>query len=228
MSIFQLNKELIFPHPELANSEGILAIGGDLEPKRILLAYYNGIFPWFSEEEPILWWSPEERFVLFPQEIRISKSMKKVIKKKHFQVTLDTCFSQVIGNCADLRANKEGTWITEEMKTSYCALHELGFAHSVEVWEEEQLVGGLYGISIGKCFFGESMFSTRDNASKVALIILNEELKKREYHLIDCQVYTKHLESLGARTISRKSFLEMLKVGVLEKTERGNWGSWLK
>lgn len=214
MPIFALTEDLSFPHPSLANEDGLLAVYGDLSPERLLHAYCNGIFPWYSEDEPILWWSPDPRFILYPKDIKISHSMKKILKKNVFKVTFDTCFKDVISNCADVRKETTGTWITEEMQAAYCKLHEFGFAHSVEVWFEDELVGGLYGLSIGKCFFGESMFSTVSNASKVAFITLCNVLREREYLLIDCQVYTEHLESLGAISIDRAHFLELIEDGL--------------
>jgi leucyl/phenylalanyl-tRNA---protein transferase len=223
MPIFKLSEDLVFPHPSRANKDGILAVGGDLSPQRLLLAYNNGIFPWFNEGDPIIWWSPNPRFVLFPQNIRISTSMKKVIKRGEYTVTLDEVFPDVIKACGNLRT--DGTWITDSMVESYCKLHELGFAHSVETWYEGRLVGGLYGVSLGRCFFGESMFSTRANASKAALIYLAEKLLDREFLLIDCQVYTKHLESMGAENVSRNRFLELLSKGLEAETLRGAWGS---
>ena len=212
MPIYRLSKDLIFPHPSLAEEDGLLAVGGDLSAQRLLLAYTNGIFPWFSEDEPILWWSPDPRFIVYPKDIKISKSMKKLFKKNTFKITFDTCFRDVISNCSNVR-KETGTWITKEMIDAYCKLHEIGFAHSVETWYENRLVGGLYGIIIGKCFFGESMFSTMDNSSKAAFITLGKVLSQKEFLMIDCQVHTSHLESLGAVHISREEFLELLKKG---------------
>ena len=207
MPIYRLSNDLVFPDPSLAEEDGLLALEGDLSPERLLLAYSNGIFPWFSEEEPILWWSPDPRFVVYPKDIRISHSMKKILKKNTYRISFDTCFRDVISNCSNLR-KQTGTWITNEMIEAYCKLHELGFAHSVEAWYEDKLVGGLYGVSIGKCFFGESMFSTMDNASKVAFITLSKVLEEKGFVVIDCQVHTTHLESLGAVYISREEFLQ--------------------
>ncbi|NLI58396.1 MAG: leucyl/phenylalanyl-tRNA--protein transferase [Clostridium sp.] len=224
MPIFQLTDDIIFPHPSLANEDGILAIGGDLSVERLLLAYANGIFPWYTDEQPIIWWSPDPRFVLFPKDIKISKSMNKFLRKNLYKVTLDTSFEKVIYMCADLRANN--TWITDEMMESYIMLHKLGFAHSVEVWYENSLVGGLYGVSLGNCFFGESMFSTMDNASKTALIFLSEKLMEKDFLLIDCQVYSKHLESMGALNIPRDRFLKFLKISSTKKTLIGNWSNY--
>lgn len=211
MPIFRLCEDLIFPDPSLAEGDGLLAAYGDLSPERLILAYKNGIFPWFSEGEPILWWSPDPRFVLYPKDIKISHSMKKVLKNNIYRISFDTCFRDVISSCSSTR--KE-TWITKDMIEAYCKLHELGHAHSVETWYGDKLVGGLYGISIGKCFFGESMFSIMDNSSKVAIITLCKKLENEGFIIIDCQVYTKHLESLGAVNISRKEFLKILKHGI--------------
>lgn len=214
MNNFFLTKELKFPPIENATKEGIVAIGGDLSIERLLLAYKNGIFPWFSEGEPIIWWSPDPRFVLFPDELIISKSMKKLLKKEIYRITINKSFKEVISMCRECRINKEGTWITHDMINAYCKLRELGHVLSTEVWHNEKLVGGLYGVVIGKCFFGESMFSIMDNASKAALIELTDYLKKNKFIIIDCQVYSKHLESMGARNIPRKEFLELLKKGI--------------
>lgn len=218
MPVYTLPEDLIFPHPKLAREDGLLAVGGDLSIERLFLAYSNGIFPWYSDGEPILWWSPNPRFVLFPQDIKISKSMKKILKKGMYKVTYDTCFRDVIYNCGKMREENEGTWITEDMLEAYCRLHEEGYAHSVEVWHEEELVGGLYGVSIGKCFFGESMFSKMSNTSKIALITLSKDLLAKRFTLIDCQIYTKHLESMGAVKISRDEFLRLLKDSVKHKS----------
>jgi len=213
MAIYRLSNDLVFPDPSLAEEDGLLALEGDLSPERLLLAYSNGIFPWFSEEEPILWWSPDPRFVLYPKDIRISHSMKKTLKKNTYRVSFDTCFRDVISNCSNIR-KEEGTWITNDMIEAYCKLHELGFAHSVEAFYEDKLVGGLYGVSIGKCFFGESMFSTMNNASKAAFITLSKVLTEKGFVVIDCQVHTNHLESLGAVYISRVDFLQVVQRGI--------------
>ncbi len=207
--IFQLTDDLIFPNPELSEDDGLLAIGGDLSLDRLLLAYENGIFPWFNEDDPILWYSPPERFVLYPKEVKISKSMAKVIKSCIFKVTYNNAFEAVINNCANtFRDGQEGTWINKLMLDAYLNLHKKGFAHSIEVWENEELVGGLYGVLMNGIFCGESMFAKKSNASKVGLIWLCENAK---ISLIDCQVYTPHLESLGAVLIDRNAFLEVLR-----------------
>lgn len=203
-----LNDEFIFPDPALAEPDGLLAIGGDLREERLLLAYQNGIFPWFSEDDPILWYAPHERCVIFPAHIKISKSMSKVIHSGTFEVTIDQVFSQVIEACASVpRAGQDGTWITREMQEAYIKLHRLGYAHSIEVWQNQQLVGGLYGIQINTVFCGESMFSKVSNASKTALIYL---ATKMDFELIDCQLPNEHLISLGAEMISRAAYLEIL------------------
>jgi leucyl/phenylalanyl-tRNA--protein transferase len=209
MPVFKLSEDLIFPHPSLAEEDGLLAAYGDLSTERLILAYANGIFPWFSEGEPILWWSPDPRFVLYPKDIKISHSMKKLLKKNTYKISFDTCFRDVISNCAEVR-EESGTWITKDMIEAYCKLHTLGYAHSVETWYEDKLVGGLYGIIIGKCFFGESMFSIMDNASKAAMITLCKKLQEKDFVIVDCQVYSKHLESLGAVNISREKFVEIV------------------
>jgi leucyl/phenylalanyl-tRNA--protein transferase len=211
MPVFTLSKRLSFPPPHLAIKEGLLAVGGDLSPERLLLAYRNGIFPWYSPGEPILWWSPDPRLVLYPDELRVSRSLRKVIKRNLFHITLDKSFDSVIQACADAkRSYGEGTWITDEMKTAYCELHRRGYAHSVEAWQGDTLVGGLYGLAIGRAFFGESMFSRVSNASKAAFVTLVENLKCLKFSLIDCQVRTDHLVRFGAREIPRKLFLDQV------------------
>lgn len=210
--MFFLSERLFFPPIESANTEGLLAVGGDLKPARLILAYQNGIFPWFNEDSPILWWSPDPRMVLFPDKIKISKSMKKVLKGNQFRLTKNTCFAKIIDQCASVkRQGQEGTWLTNNMKKAYKRLHEIGFAHSYEVWENNALVGGLYGIDMGHVFCGESMFSTSSNASKFAFIKMVEEVKQKKYKIIDCQLYTAHLESLGAEEISRDAFMRILR-----------------
>jgi len=205
--IFRLDERLLFPDPELAEPDGLLAVEGDLSTERLLLAYQNGIFPWYSDDTPILWYSPHERCVLFPEELEISKSMQKVITSGRFTITMDGCFEKVINSCSSIeRPGQDGTWITGEMKAAYVQLHQKGFAHSVEVWLEDNLIGGLYGIQTGNVFCGESMFSLVSNASKAALIYLCG----MGYKLIDCQVYTPHLASMGARMISRKEYMRFV------------------
>jgi leucyl/phenylalanyl-tRNA--protein transferase len=207
--IFRLDERLIFPDPALAEEDGLLAIGGDLDPKRLMLAYQNGIFPWYSDDTPILWYSPHERFVLNPVELRISKSMKQVMRSGKFKITFNTAFATVIQACAAAeRIDQDGTWITNDMQQAYIKLYELGAAHSVEVWFNNDLVGGLYGVEVGKVFCGESMFTKMSNASKLALITLCQTGK---YGLIDCQVHTDHLASLGAKIIGRDEYQAILK-----------------
>ncbi len=194
----------------LTNPDGLLAIGGCLSSQRIINAYQQGIFPWYSSGEPILWWSPNPRLVLFPKNLKISRSLKKTIRKGNFQVTYDQAFSQVMQHCAAPRKKEYGTWITEEIYQAYTQLHQQGFAHSCEVWFDNELVGGLYGISIGQVFFGESMFHKKTDASKIAFHSLVNQLSEWGYQLIDCQVHTNHLSSLGAEEIDRKKFLSLL------------------
>jgi len=219
-----LNEKLIFPTVDRADEQGIVAIGGDLSPDRLLLAYRSGIFPWFSEDDPIIWWSPDPRFVMYPSELKVSKSMAQVLKKQLFKITFDTNFRSVITACQQVRRQgQSGTWITDEMLEAYCDLHALGYAHSVEAWQEGQLVGGLYGISLGKAFFGESMFASVSNASKAAYITLVQKLEKNNFQIIDCQVYTEHLESLGAIGIPRMLFIEKINQALEQETMQVSW-----
>ena len=207
-----LTQELSFPSVTEAASDGLLAIGGDLSTSRLLLAYKSGIFPWFEESDPILWWSPPKRMVLFFNDLKVSHSMRNVIKKEVFTVTFNTAFREVIQNCQQVkREGQQGTWITNEMIESYCELHKLGKAMSVEVWQNKNLVGGLYGVNMQPVFCGESMFSKVSNASKMAFISLVEFLKTNHYHLLDCQIYNDHLHSLGCKEIDREDFLKILK-----------------
>ena len=209
--MYRLTDALLFPSPEQASAEGIVAVGGDLLPERVMLAYRKGIFPWFESDDFLLWWSPDPRMVLFPDRLKISKSMRTVLRKKQFEVTFNKAFDQVVEACAKVkRFGQNGTWITPGLMEVYSTLHIQGHAHSVEVWEEGSLVGGLYGIDLGTVFCGESMFSKSSNAIKVALIFLVKELKKNKYELIDCQVPTQHLASMGAEPISRTEFLTFL------------------
>ena len=207
----QLNSEHIFPSALSANNDGIVAIGGDLDPKRILQAYKQGIFPWFESDDYLVWWSPDPRMVLFPAKLKISKSTKKILKDGSFNVTFNQSFDQVVECCASVkRFGQNGTWITEGLKKAYNLLHKEGHAFSVEVWKDFELVGGLYGIDLGDVFCGESMFSKENNASKIGFIHLIKELTKNGYKLIDCQVPSAHLKSLGAEEISREQFLNFL------------------
>jgi leucyl/phenylalanyl-tRNA--protein transferase len=216
MPVFRLTDEMIFPDPGLATREGLLAVGGDLSAERLLLAYRTGIFPWYGENEPILWWSPDPRCVLFPQEIYVSRRLERLIRQRRFQLTGNRSFAQVVASCADVRVKHgQQTWLIAEMQAAYQKLHELGFAHSVEAWEDDELVGGLYGVALGKFFFGESMFHRRTNASKVILAQLVRYLHREEFILLDCQVPNPHLASMGARDIPRDDFLELLSNGGL-------------
>ncbi|MWB95669.1 leucyl/phenylalanyl-tRNA--protein transferase [Flavobacterium sp. GA093] len=204
--------DLYFPPVSQADEEGVLAVGGDLSPERLELAYKSGIFPWFNEGEPILWWAPDPRMVLFLDELIVSKSMRNILNRNLFKVTFNQDFAAVISNCQEIkREGQNGTWISNEMIEAYCHLHTEGIAKSVEVWQDEVLVGGLYGIDLGHVFCGESMFSKVSNASKVAFIALVDYLKKENYKLLDCQVYNPHLESLGCREIDREEFMSILK-----------------
>jgi leucyl/phenylalanyl-tRNA--protein transferase len=224
MPVYQLTEDLIFPSPFLASREGLLAIGGDLSPNRLLLAYSNGIFPWYSEDEPILWWSPDPRLVLYPDELKVSRSLKRIIRQNVFEISMDCAFREVITECARVRLeNQQGTWIVEDMLEAYCRLHESGFAHSVEAWHDNQLAGGLYGVSLGRCFFGESMFTRVTNASKVALVALVEHLKPLDLAFIDCQITTGHLTRFGAREISRSRYLDELDAALNAPTLKGKW-----
>ena len=210
MPLFALDKELIFPPVHLAEPDGLLAMGGDLSTDRILLAYRSGIFPWY-EGDTILWWSPDPRFVLFPDELKVSKSIKPLLNSNRFTFTTNKAFKQVIHYCKETkRPGQEGTWITNEVEKAYCKMHELGHAHSAEVWKNGELVGGLYGIKLGKVFFGESMFSKVSNASRIAFIKYVEHLKSEGIALIDCQVYTEYMEGFGAKMIERKDFIVLL------------------
>jgi leucyl/phenylalanyl-tRNA--protein transferase len=213
LTMFLLNNTLSFPPIEMADEDGLLAVGGDLSTERLLLAYRNGIFPWYNEDEPICWWCPDPRFVLFPAELLISKSMRTVLNNDSFQFTINNAFQEVIQNCKTItRKGQAGTWISPAIQKAYTRLHELGFAHSAEAWQGGKLVGGLYGIRMGTVFFGESMFSSSPNASKYALIRYVQEIAKEGVQLIDCQVYTSHLESMGARIITRDAFARMLPI----------------
>lgn len=209
--MYKLSSEHIFPSPLSANREGIVAVGGDLDPQRILLAYKMGIFPWFESDDHLLWWSPDPRMVLFPNKLKISKSTKKVLNNNSFEITFNKSFTEVVKACAKVkRFGQNGTWITEGLMKAYKKLHEEGYAYSVEVWENFELVGGLYGIDLGHIFCGESMFTKTNNASKIAFIHLVRELSKNGYKLIDCQVPSAHLKSLGAEIISRQDFVKHL------------------
>jgi leucyl/phenylalanyl-tRNA--protein transferase len=222
--VYLLDERPLFPSPERARGDGLLAVGGDLSVPRLLEAYRNGIFPWYEEGGPILWWSPDPRLVLVPDEFRASRSLRALLRKGTYEVTFDAAFARVIRACATApRRDEPGTWITPEMEASYTALHGLGYAHSVESWCEGGLVGGLYGVHLGRCFFGESMFSLRPDASKVALADLADFLRSRGTLLIDCQVTSEHLLSLGAREVPRAEFLRRLREALRYPTGRERW-----
>jgi leucyl/phenylalanyl-tRNA--protein transferase len=225
LPLFELSKNLIvFPDAEEALDDGLLAIGGDLSVRRLLLAYSKGIFPWYSGLSPILWWSPDPRFILFPDEFRVSKSLAKTIASGKFEIRVDTNFEVVIESCACInRKHEKGTWITDNMKKAYIRLHKAGYAHSFEAYFEGKLAGGLYGVSIGKAFFGESMFHLITDASKVATYYLVEFAKKHNFLLIDSQIRTPHLESFGAKDISRKEYLNLLNDAITSETLKGKW-----
>lgn len=222
--VFLLNDEIKFPPVHLARGDGLLAMGGDLSQKRLLLAYRMGIFPWFSESEPILWWSPDPRLVLFPGELTTSRRLQRTIRQSRFQVTMDRAFESVIRACAGMpRKNSKGTWIVDEMIEAYCRLHESGYAHSVEAWYQGKLAGGVYGIALGLVFFGESMFTRISNASKVAFVKLVEYLGAQGFYMIDCQMTTSHLLHFGAREVPRSFFLKKLEKSVDCPARPGKW-----
>lgn len=210
-------------HQALREPNGLLAIGGDLSVPRLLAAYQQGIFPWFNEDQPILWWSPDPRAVLFPDALKISRSLRKRLRQQPFRITLDTAFAEVIQECAAARKKSHGTWITPEMQTAYIQLYESGYAHSVEAWQDEHLVGGLYGVSVGSAFFGESMFSRSNDASKVALVYMVHQLRYWKFEFIDCQVESTHLNSLGAVSINRDDFIMHLNKAIQAPTRQGHW-----
>jgi len=224
MPVFRLSSNLTFPPPHLAIAEGLLAVGGDLSIERLVMAYSQGIFPWYAEDDPILWWSPDPRLVLYPDELHVSRSLRKLLRQRPFAVTLDRAFDRVIRACAGSRGpDHPGTWIVPEMIAAYETLHGAGLAHSVEAWDGDGLAGGLYGVSLGDVFFGESMFSRASNASKAALVHLVEGLQRAGFRLIDCQVTTAHLMRFGAREISRSRFLEELQRALKHPTRQGRW-----
>jgi leucyl/phenylalanyl-tRNA--protein transferase len=222
--LHRLGRSIAFPDPSLSEPDGLLAVGGDLTPRRLLAAYAAGIFPWFDERSPILWWSPDPRLVLDPGELHVSRSLARTLRRGRFQVTADTAFERVIRRCSAAdRPGQRGTWITPEMIEAYATLHRLGFAHSFEAWEGDVLAGGLYGISLGSAFFGESMFAERPDASKVAFVTAVQWLRGRGVTLVDCQVRTEHLVSLGAKEIPRSRFLARLAKALHAPTEQGRW-----
>lgn len=222
--VFQLSEELEFPDPVLAEESGLLAVGGDLRPERIILAYQNGIFPWYSEGRPILWWCPSPRLVLEPASLHVGRSLRKTMRKAPYRITADTAFDQVIDACAQTpRPDLGGTWITDDMREAYLRLHALGVAHSIEAWEGEELVGGLYGLSLGTAFFGESMFARKPDASKIAFVTLVEQLRAWDFGFVDCQVVTDHLVRFGAVEIELDDFLRRLDHATDQPTRRGPW-----
>ena len=224
MPVYRLGPELVFPDPEESEPEGLLAVGGDLAPQRLLLAYASGIFPWYAEGQPILWHSPDPRAVVVPSALHVSRSLDKTLRRRKFEVRLDTAFADVIRACAEVpRRGEEGTWITNDMIRAYERLHESGYAHSAEAWEGDRLVGGVYGISLGGAFFGESMFTRRSDASKVAFTVLMRQLERWHFDFLDCQMRTPHLERMGAVLWPRKAFLAALARSVVRETRCGRW-----
>ena len=224
MPVYRLTNEIVFPPPDHAAADGLLAVGGDLSSERLLLAYRLGIFPWYGPGLPILWWSPDPRLILEPGDFRISRRLRQTFRRGRFEVTFDRSFASVIMACATVqRRGQDGTWINRDMQQAYIRLHELGYAHSAESWLEGNLVGGIYGVSLGRCFFGESMFSYENDASKAALAALVWHLRNWQFHMIDAQVTTRHLLSLGAREVPRKVFLENLRAALDFRTLRGRW-----
>ena len=225
MTVFLLSEKIAFPPPRYSNPDGLLAVGGDLSRERLVLAYRMGIFPWYSAGDPVLWWSPDPRLILPVDAFHISRSLKKVIGKGIFRITFDTAFDRVISGCAARRKEGDsGTWIVPEMADAYTGLHEAGIAHSVEAWSGDELAGGLYGVSLGRCFFGESMFTRAANASKVALAALVSYIKERGFDFVDCQVTTDHLLRMGAREVPREVFLAMLERSMASPSLIGKWG----
>jgi leucyl/phenylalanyl-tRNA--protein transferase len=225
MPVYFLSPDfMVFPHPEMADESGMLAVGGDLSPERLLTAYSFGIFPWYDEDEPITWWSPDPRSVVRPGGVKVSKSMRPFLKK--YQLKIDQSFEKVIHHCRKInRKGGEGTWITEEMEEAYLELHRLGYAHSFETWFEGELIGGLYGVSLGRCFFGESMFSLKSNASKFAFIQLSEWTREKDFLLIDCQVPNDHLSKMGCTGMPRFSYLQIMRKNLLSTSLLGKWST---
>lgn len=224
MPVFRLPQTISFPPPQLARADGLLAVGGDLSTERLLLAYRMGIFPWFSEGDPLLWWSPNPRLVLYPQELKVSRRLRRLMRTQKFTITVDTAFENVITACAQTRLERdEPTWIDRRMIEAFTRLHREGYAHSVEAWQENRLTGGLYGVSLGNCFFGESMFMRVSNASKAAFVTLASWLKRRGFEMIDCQVTTAHLSRFGAVEIPRCRFLAVLARALKAPDRRGPW-----
>ena len=224
MTVYRLGREPVFPPPAEAEPNGLLAVGGDLSSERLLAAYAAGIFPWYEDPQPYLWFSPDPRWLLLPAELHVSRRLARTLRQRRFTVTLDTAFERVIHGCANVRrAGSPGTWITPAMQTAYQALFELGFAHSAEAWQDGELAGGVYGVSLGAAFFGESMFTLRPDASKAAFATLVRQLAAWRFDFVDCQVRTPHLEKLGARAFPRARFLERLRAALARETRRGRW-----
>ena len=224
MPVYRLPQQHAFPHPSEAEENGLIAVGGDLDPARVLLAYYSGIFPWFSDGQPILWWSPNPRTVLQTKNLRVPRSLAKRIRRGDYRVTMDQNFEEVIRNCqTKKRPEQTGTWITDEMLESYIQLHKMGFAHSVETWSNDTLVGGLYGVSIGRFFAGESMFAHQSDASKFALVYLVRQLERWQFPMIDCQMHTAHLDRFGAEPMGRDRFLDQLAISVKQMGQGKKW-----
>ena len=227
MPVFILSQDATFPSARLANPDGILAIGGDLSQKRLLSAYSQGIFPWYTEGEPIIWWSPDPRTVLFPEQLHVSRSMRRILNRNPFSIKINHNFTEVIRLCQSVdRKNEQGTWITKEMINAYIGLHQAGYAHSIEVYQRKELVGGFYGIALGRCFFGESMFHIQPNASKYGFIKFVQQILKEGFLFIDCQISSHHLRSLGAHDIPRERYLILLKEGVKKKPVKWDWKNW--
>ncbi|GAB5538290.1 MAG: leucyl/phenylalanyl-tRNA--protein transferase [Salibacteraceae bacterium] len=228
MPIYQLNEAMAFPRPELADDDGLLAVGGDMSVERVMLAYEHGIFPWYHEEQPILWWSPPRRMMLYPGKLKVSKSLRRSIKNKGFELRIDFAFYEVIMNCAQVkRKDQEDTWINQDTIAVFQKLHNLGFAHSFEIWKANELVGGLYGLSLGKAFFGESMFSKETDASKAAFYYLHAFIVQQNFHFVDCQLHNDHLASLGAYEVPREQYLSELKSALAYPDIIGKWNQYL-
>lgn len=222
--IFRIGPQHLFPDPELADPSGLLGVGGDLRPERLLLAYRQGIFPWYSQGQPILWWSPDPRMVLRVPELRVQRSLGKRVRQRPYEITLDRAFPEVVSRCARVpRPGQEGTWITREMAAAYLRLHQLGYAHSVEAWSDGRLVGGLYGVAVGQLFCGESMFADAPDASKIAFVHLVRQLERWGWPLVDCQVHTDHLERFGAVEIPRRAYLEEIEALAAREGRIGAW-----
>lgn len=224
MAIYRLTRDLVFPPPERASHEGLVAVGGDTRPERLMLAYSQGIFPWPHQGMPLLWFSPDPRFVIPLEHAHVGRSLRKRVRSGDYEIRADTAFARVLEGCAGVpRPGQDGTWITDEIRNGYLALHERGYAHSIEAWKDGELVGGLYGVSLGKSFCGESMFALAPDASKVAMVTLLGNLVHWGFHFVDCQVYTEHLERFGAMEMPRAEFLQALRLAVAEPSRPGPW-----